>query len=396
MTTGTPTNLTDIPVTAPPPTPIPLRARIAERRRQLNLVTTANSAAEKEFQRFLSFLVTSDYDLHLPPTAEDVVDYLVARDLSTSVGITLHSQCCPLFRSRDSTQAPPCTCPTRLTLATSKVIRYRLQAAFRDLGRVGPFNPMSGTGNPAISSEVNRYISALGLEHATAQVIVSSDDRRRLSVSEFHSILDGCRGVYEDHSSPILVRFRSLRDALFFAFSWYILDRGCTVADIRWNQLTFPAILSSPHEGLSIFKANSKTSRTPRDHLQCTTIIPSGDRYCVVRLAILYVQFSTVMGVDVSDAFFLKSVRVRDTVTLPAGVLPTVMVTPCDMRTRLQAICAQLHIPPAALTALRRGRAAALLRDGTPISHVQALGGWATSQMVHRYAGTTPDGPLPL
>jgi integrase len=352
----------------------------------------ANEAAWSSFSAFLAEVLGSHSPLEASP--KDVVFFLVDLDLRGSSRSVLHASSCPLFRNPAASASPAptsaCGCPTRLLPATVRGHRYSLQAAFRDRGRVSPFDPQTRLGNPCIAAEVDRYINALDNERADAGSAMGAPTRQAVSPSQLHLLLaaamDECRRLV---SVEPLAAFRALRDALFFSLSWATMDRGCDLLELHLSQI----VTSVSPSGLAqwtIHRARSKTARSATNLPPPVILVaqpPSSPsyRFCPVLLLPGLLSLGTRLGVDLSVGPLFRAVRLRPARGVPPSILDTAATT-AMLRDRLAALCDAASLPRLALHAFRRGRARALRAEGASDGALRALGGWKTQQMVSWYA----------
>jgi hypothetical protein len=140
-------------------------------------------------------------------TPMDVVNFLLHCD--TTGRVVVHQETCQLWRQAASSITAPCDCPKRAAATSVNTIRGRLQGIFRDMGFTGPWNPLTWTGNPVASFEVDQLVKRVRREQFAAGLT----KRKSLLISE---------GVY------LAIMKGLIREA---KLAWY---KGCRKAAIVW------------------------------------------------------------------------------------------------------------------------------------------------------------------
>jgi hypothetical protein len=102
------------------------------------------------------------------PDAEDVFSFLAVRSLE---GRTIvHVGDCRFWGLKSNAH---CKCPSNTSYGSVRSIRFSLQAAFRDAGRVGPFDPCTGAGNPCIHARTDQLLEMIRKQQSAAGVTQS-------------------------------------------------------------------------------------------------------------------------------------------------------------------------------------------------------------------------------
>ena len=97
---------------------------------------------------------------------QDVLEYLMFKDINESGRTYIHHHACPNVGNTSTRNCPdPATCSLRHTANSMRVgIVLKLRKAFEEVGRKGPFDITTKAGDPTKSLLVQEYITYKQME----------------------------------------------------------------------------------------------------------------------------------------------------------------------------------------------------------------------------------------
>jgi hypothetical protein len=218
-------------------------------------------------------------------TPEDVVDFLVFRDLAGTGRTTVHLPLCV-----DRSEVPSCGCPaTRLSQSVVQASASKLRTRFFELGCAGKWSSATFTGNPANSALVERYTAAITEEQAKAGCVAVTARQRamlplklQLLISRMRSSADVAYGL-KNKTKYLCI----LRDIAWFTIQYRSLNRGAELSDLRVEHTAL-----GPNQSCLLFQMTF--AKTMRDGTSREFGVPalSGDVTCPVQAFLRYVRES--------------------------------------------------------------------------------------------------------
>jgi integrase len=348
---------------------------------RINAQTAKNASV---FQGFTAFCKEVDQE-PLNTTPRIAVAFLAIESRGKTVKSKTHNSKCVNYRSVIPVQDhPSCDCECSLRAGSLLGTRFSVQAALRDRGLSEPYNHKTGTGNPFLSPEVDKFCRDLASTQTDATV--SRPAANWLTEEQTRRVMNIALDAHDKYlqAGNRLFAFRELRDALAVALGWCLLDRGADVVRLRFSQIA----IDTNRKNIIIGKSLSKTARKAENIQPAVLIKASGDRFCVVRLLNAYVISAALLDVNVKSGTLLRTVRIQKRLQQLPGITNG-MLTTADLRKRLGTLCSVARVPISGLHALRRGKARSLLLSGTPLSELAEAGDWKpSSQMPAHYTGT--------
>jgi hypothetical protein len=277
-------------------------------------------------------------------------------------------------------------CPKRLSLGAVKGIRYALQAAFRDLGRTLPYDPLSKLGNPLNSAEVKLFIAAIAMEQTNSRV--STPPLRRFSDAEMRILLTQSleNWVGADAIDDKLSAFKWIQFALFLALDWATMERGLDLVETHVSQCALiPPADGSEGFTLRYHSSRRKTVRKPADIGPPIDILPSGDECDVANIFRCHLEAALALGTDLGTGPLFLAVRLHKRNGNPPGIGGP--LTTAALRKQLASLCVSTGVPHAALHASRRGKSSSLIAVGECPKKIKVVGGWKSNKVAYDYMG---------
>lgn len=249
---------------------------ISNRKKQLMLLSSEKTHAVaklKEFDEFSMFLRSrSDASKRredvFSAIPNDVVDYIIFRDLSGDGRTVVHKWEC-MTRPMNG----ECGCPKRMSADTVRTLASKLKSKFYELGACGAWNSTAGSGNPADSGLVRTIVKSVKEEQGMAGVAVMSARRRALLPLKLKALLNKMRDLADTEFDNAIKRkislklpqpnfgryVRVLQDMAWIAIQYRALNRGSELSSLRVGQTAI-----GPNEECLVF------------HLSFTKVIRGG------------------------------------------------------------------------------------------------------------------------
>lgn len=167
------------------------------------------------------------------PDAEDVFSFLAVRSLE---GRTIvHVGDCRFWGLKSNAH---CKCPSNMSYGSVRSLRFSLQAAFRDAGRVGPFDPRTGAGNPCIHARTDQLLEMIRKQQSAAGVTQSQ--AALVDESIFNKMMDHMQTGWKAavQAKQLLRAAEFARDACFIALLWESGMRAGEALRVNASQVT--------------------------------------------------------------------------------------------------------------------------------------------------------------
>lgn len=167
------------------------------------------------------------------PDAEDVFNFIAVRSIEGRT--VVHEGDCPYWGLKSNAH---CTCPSNMSYGSVRSLRFALQAAFRDAGRVGPFDPRTGAGNPCIHARTDQFLEMIRKQQSAAGV--TQAQAALVDESVFNKMLDHLQTNWKaavQSGEPVRAA-EFARDACFIAMLWESGMRAGEALRINASQVT--------------------------------------------------------------------------------------------------------------------------------------------------------------
>jgi hypothetical protein len=244
----------------------------------------------KEFETFGGFLAsrqtgTMRKSSAFEATPEDVVDFLVFRDLAGTGRTTVHSPLCV-----DRSNTPSCNCPkTRLSQSAVQAAASKLKTRFYEFGCAGAWSSATFTGNPADSALVGKYTTAITEEQGKAGCVAVSARQRAMLPTKLRLLISRMQTTaavaYGKDKKKYL---RTLQDIAWITIQYRSLNRGAELSDLKVEQTAV-----GPNQSCLLFQFTfSKTMRGGYSKEFGVPALP-GDITCPVKAFLRYVKESS-------------------------------------------------------------------------------------------------------
>ena len=197
-----------------------------------------------------------------------------------------------------------------------------LSTLFESLGRRGPYDPSSGTGNPCDSSEIKRYKQ--GYSRDLWRAGYQETSAVPLDFQKLEAVLLDLRGQLSRSTSAFEVLSLE-RDALLMVYSWHSAMRGkeggsLCLADLhradrtQLFSLCYVPGTAAPPELLILPTHGTKTNKRTRTHQDPITISlqPPGSPFCFITRLWAYLAFAHQHGHPVTHYLFRPHEPSRD------------------------------------------------------------------------------------
>ena len=353
-----------------------LRADIA------NKTHTKSKCAEfAQFQRFLESRANTRQRKRPVFSAmpEDVVDFLAHRDVSGGGRTIVHEQACV---SRDVTG---CDCPRRLAAGSVRGIASKLRTRFYELGTAGPWDALSAVGNPAESSAVSSFLTAVDEEQARAGCGVLTARSRALLPGKFNQFVECLQALASAHwtDGKKTQYVRVLFDLAWFCVQYRSLNRGAELGSLRAASTAF-----GPNDCCVLFQFTwAKTARCKSDAYEFAVQSRPGDLTCPVAALRRYLKMAKRhLGWDWSPngAFVFPSVT--------AGEASGVGMKAAAMHQRFVTYLKDFSMNEGErLHGLRAGGALSMALTGASLQEIMLQGFWKKPETALHYVGMLQD-----
>lgn len=338
----------------------------------------SKSVEFESFQRFIASRpsVRCRRDSILSAIPEDVVDFLIHRDLSGAGKTVVHlDSCTARLPSGD------CGCPRRLAAETMRNIASKIRTRLYEIGCAGAWCAASSSGNPADSRAVDRVLTAVSEEQAKAGCSIVSARQRALLPGKLQLLIGAMSKVADkaltDRRHVDFVR--QLQDIAWICVQYRSLNRGAELSGLRCENTIF-----GPNGCCAVFQFTfSKVLRGGASHEFAVKARP-GDMTCPVFRLRLYVRMSarflkwdwTLGGHFVFSQFDSYGAR------LLAGVTQGAMGARFSKHLQAHSLGDK-----EALHGLRAGGALSLALQGQSLADIMLQGFWAQPASARHYVG---------
>ena len=210
---------------------------IASRRRELFDEVEAKAherSKNKELDLFSGFLAArSTASLRrasvFEATPEDVVDFLIYRDLEGTGKTKVHERTC-IVGTRDGT----CDCPTRLGQSMVHQAASKIRTRLAELGAGGEWSSVAFSGNPADSSLVRKYVTAIKEEQARAGVVAVAAREKAMLPGALEQLVTSIRHFANvSYASNKITYLEALQDLAWITIQYRSLNRGAELSALR-------------------------------------------------------------------------------------------------------------------------------------------------------------------
>lgn len=293
----------------------------------------------------------------------DILRFLVYKD---SVGKTIiHKIHCRNFGSRERSG---CVCPRRLAASTVDGLVSALGKIFEELGGMGPWNEVAGTGNPAKAPEVSAYKLAIQKEQANSHVvpkqatpIYGSSVRRLASYLQREG----------RSSASVRAGFTIFRDRAFFLLQACGGFRTADLALVKSQQIRW----LQDGSGISLFLTKGKTIKSGAAS-QTVILRKEEESMCPIKALAEYADFARSHGVILERGFLFR-------ITTGSGSVLPVPVSYGTMYRALQKYSREIGMATCTPHGFRSGCGITLEDQGSAdtMAHI----GWAHSATKAHY-----------
>jgi integrase len=299
----------------------------------------------------------------------------------------VHSDECPSWGSKSTSR---CECPLQMAFATLRSLKFTLQGAFRDAGRVGIFDPRSGSGNPCQSPRIDNLLymiekqqCAAGTTQLQAALIDESVfDRIMLTVQT--------QWMRATQQGALKEAVLYARDAALYALLWQSGLRAGEALRLNANQVTL--FRTKEHYGAYVAVGVAKAHQSFRVTISTdfTTTDRAPARQSFYRCTRLLSKAMHNAGLALQGPLFPAWA------TSESGApVQGVRATWAEVDRRYDAILRQAGFAEAAmrnisLHSFHGSRAAREARAGVPMEETLANMRWSRSMYLHYTAGREP------
>ena len=190
-------------------------------------------AQSRELSALRDFLVASRSPRDLATcTPEDVIRFMVWRDLTGAGRTVVHAPACESIGLR---ARPSCSCPRRMAADSVRKLLSQLTSAFVKLGRTGPWQPASLAGNPAESPLASAYVGWIKEEQGRAGVTPHHTTPLLLDT---HAAV--CTRVLAISCDPLVTPFHRLqafRDLAWYSLAWALGKRNGQIGSTLFHSV---------------------------------------------------------------------------------------------------------------------------------------------------------------
>ena len=191
-----------------------------------------------------------------------------------------------------------CACPKTLAAKSVDSLIGKMRAIFRDLGRIGDWNPISSTGNPASSLSMKRHLQSVTIEQTSASV--TSKQAVPLMFDKLGKL---CR--YLSYQTSVekepVAKLLLLRDKAYFSLLCHSGNRG---GDL--GLLTADRLFQLPDtDGIFISEVAGKTASI--DNPKNAVILPSKDSdICPIKHLRKYFDFADESDSQLHNGYIFR------------------------------------------------------------------------------------------
>ena len=360
-------------------------AAIAQRVSSLwmNLGKKAHSRSKcAEFDGFLRFIASRGAtrkarDGYLSALPQDVVDYLVYRDLSGAGRTKVHVPACM------SRMEHGCDCPTRMAVDSLKGIASKIRTRFYELGCAGAWNLSQGGGNPADSGAVSQLLTAVQDEQALAGCGVLYARDRALLPQKFATFVRGLKARANSARSARnnIEYVKLLQDIAWFCVQYRSMNRGCELSALRAQHTAF-----GPNGCCALFQftwTKTISKANEREHTFAVQARPNDETCPVAALRLYMFAARSYLGWNWQDngCFIFPYAN-------PNGKQMASAVTPGAMQARFKTHLDKMGMNEGeGLHGLRAGGAIDRALSGASLREIMLQGFWKSPASALRYIG---------
>ena len=225
---------------------------IAQRRREI-MATFDNKSHEKskvkELDGLMHFLSTRPTDqLRRESVFEavpsDIVDFLIFRDLTGNGRTVVHA--------RDCTMRDSCACPKRLSQSATQALLSKVKTKLYEMGCSGAWCGPTGTGNPADSALVDKYLTAIKEEQGRAGCVGVTARQRAMMPEKLEKLIISMRKEAYRYFVKDTQRFVTiLQDIAWITLQYRTLNRGAELSDLRTD-----TTIIGPNDSCVVFQVS--------------------------------------------------------------------------------------------------------------------------------------------
>jgi hypothetical protein len=308
----------------------------------------------------------------LKATPDDIVDFLIHRDLNGNGRTVVHATTC-LKRPMDGS----CGCPLRLAAESVRGVASQLRTRFFEIGCGGAWVAEFCSGNPVASKKVDQYVKAVREEQARAGCQVTMARHRAMLPLKLAALISAMAQAAERLLRTDTTRYlQLLQDMAWLCIQFRAVNRGSEISSLNVGNT-----LIGPNASCLVLQFTfSKTMRDGSSHEFAVAARP-GDPTCPVRRFTNYVTMTKRLRQwpwKDYGAFVFQD--------LMSG--PPKAVTASAMAKRLKRhLVAHDLDDNEILHGLRAGGALAMALEGKSLQDIMAQGFWACPSTALRYVG---------
>ena len=266
----------------------------------------------------------------------------------------------------------PCGCPCRLSAGTVDSLIGKLRALFSNIGRGGPWNDQLGSGNPAGSPYVKRYLKAMKEEQCKARV------KPKQAVPIFMDKL--CRlsrfiqTQMDIPSLSPLQKYILARDQAYFKLDMFSGDRPSDLGILKTQE-----ILRFPNDDGFLFNHQfGKTLRGDHSNVFGVKRCQNLD-VCPVRGLELYMKIADDLDLDIRNGCLFRT-------TSKEGLVVNEPVTSEAINVRLKSYLQSMgEYEGETAHGFRSGCAITLALTGAKLATIMEHVGWEREHTAHYY-----------
>ncbi|CAG2203881.1 unnamed protein product [Mytilus edulis] len=301
----------------------------------------------------------------------DIRKFLVYKDDSGKTQI--HKAQC---KNRGVKGKFQCGCPLRLSAGSVDSLIGQLRAIFRDHGRGTDWNDMLGLGNPAASSIIKKYLSAIKLEQSMAAALpkhaVPLFSNKLILVSRYISY------KMSNKKLGIFQKYILVRDKTFFNILSFTGDRAGDLGSVLTDQVRW----LPGEEGVIISMMKGKTIdiSDPRVVIIYNSV---NTEFCPVTVLRDYIEFCKVSKLEIVGGYLFRPLAPS------CMALSDVPFTSAAANARLKSHLTDLNIWEGETPhSTRSGCALTLTWLGLNSECIKSHVGWKSDKMLKHYTVT--------
>ena len=342
--------------------------------------------ADSEVQKLMEYLQEEGVDtpsIYTPDTT-DVFNFIANR--SRSGKTVIHTADCPQWGTKANDR---CGCEKNMSYGAVRSLKFTLQAAFRDAGRVGTYDPRTGTGNPCMHTRIDRLLEMIEKQQCAAGV--TQAQAALIDTTIFNKILDHTQGKWMQtkQANELAASAEFARDTCFYALLWESGLRAGEALRLNANQIT--TFRTSDKAGAYIAVAQGKAHSSFRVTIE-TRLDERGKphRRSFVRCLSLWTTALGDLGIGLTGPLFPTLREDDDGAIIAAGRCTWADTSRRYNQSLEEAGFSETAIRSVTLHSFHGSRAAREAREGIPMEETIKNMRWSAEMYKYYTEGREP------